>query len=149
MITTLIILLIIFQVKHFVADYPLQTKYMLGKFREDGWVKPLLAHVAVHAGITFVIVLGFIAITDPNKPHWRAICFGAALFDASCHFVMDRVKASPKMLGRFKPLTAETFHTATPEQIRSNVFFWWSLGVDQLFHGLTDTIIVWVVVSLL
>lgn len=41
---TLFILLILFQIKHFVADYLLQGEYMLGKFK-PGWsfLKPLLS----------------------------------------------------------------------------------------------------------
>jgi hypothetical protein len=145
MITTIIILLVAFQIKHFVADYPLQTKYMLGKFKNSGWVKPLLAHAAVHAAITFVILLGFYAVVDPNNPHWRTNCFLLPIWDGACHFAMDRIKASRKFLGRFKPLTAETYLAATPKQVRGNTFFWWAIGLDQLFHGLTDTFIVWIV----
>lgn len=121
-------LLVAFQVKHFVADYPLQGRFMLGKFREDwGFLKPLLAHVAVHAVGTFLITCWFGV--------GQALCL--ALFDASAHFVMDRAKASKRYLGRFKPLTADTAPTATPAQWRSNTFFWWSLGFDQAVHHLT------------
>lgn len=147
MIITLLILLIAFQLKHFIADYPLQTKFMLGKFRDDGWLIPLLAHVGVHAVITFSIVFAFCLASGFAHP--IIVANIAAAFDATAHFVMDRVKASPKMLGRFKPLTAETYLGATEEQIKSNTYFWWSLGFDQLFHGLTDTIIVWAIVRFL
>src|SRR4051812_12011795 len=105
MITTLIILLVAFQLKHFVADYPLQTKYMLGKFKATDWELPLLAHVAVHAGFTFLITCWF--------GIGNALCY--AMFDAQIHFVMDRFKADKRYLGRFKSLTAETAPTATAE----------------------------------
>lgn len=137
MIATTLVLLVIFQLKHLLADYPLQTKYMLGKFRDEGWELPLLAHVSVHAAFTFVIALHYVDVG-------KAVVFAG--FDGLIHFVMDRVKASPKMLGRFKSLTAETYLAATPAQIRSNTFFWWSLGFDQFIHGLTDTMIVWAIV---
>ncbi len=120
--------LVAFQVKHFVADYPLQGRYMLGKFRQDwGFVTPLLAHVGVHAVGTFLITCWFGVV--------QALCL--ALFDAVIHFTMDRLKASKSYLGRFKPLTADTAPTATSEQWRSNTFFWWSLGLDQAVHHLT------------
>ena len=35
-------LLIAFLVKHFLADFPLQTTYMLGKSKRAGWAVPLL-----------------------------------------------------------------------------------------------------------
>jgi hypothetical protein len=147
MITTIIILLVAFQVKHFVADYPLQTKYMLGKFKDSGWEKPLLAHAAVHAVITFVILLGFYAIVDPNNTHWRMNCFLLPIWDGACHFAMDRIKASRKFLGRFKPLTAETYLAATPKQVRGNTFFWWSIGFDQFVHHMTHYAIIYWLVS--
>jgi hypothetical protein len=129
-------LLVAFQVKHFVADYPLQGRYMLGKFREDwSFVLPLLAHVGVHALGTFFIACWF----------GVAQAIALALFDASIHFVMDRIKASKRYLGRFKPLTADTAPMATAAQWRQNDRFWWSLGFDQGVHHLTHyAIIFWV-----
>jgi hypothetical protein len=70
----------------------------------------------------------------------QALCL--ALFDAAVHFTMDRVKASKKLLGRYKTLTSDTAPTATPEQWRSNTLFWWALGFDQLIHHLTHYVIV-------
>ena len=130
------ILVVIYEIKHFIADFPLQGRYMLGKFRPDwGFVLPLLAHVGVHACGTFLITIFLVS--------WKtALCL--ALFDGTAHFIMDRIKAGPKYLGRYKALTAETFKTATPKQIKGNTFFWWSLGLDQGFHNFTHaTIILW------
>lgn len=131
-----LLLLIAYQAKHFLADYPLQRRWMLGKFRDDwGFVPPLLAHVAVHAAGTLLITC------------WFGVAQAAALalFDAAVHFVMDRIKASKRYLGRYKSLTADTALTATPEQWRSNDRFWWSVGLDQGVHHLTHyAIIFWV-----
>ncbi len=133
---TVFVLLVLFQLKHFFADYPLQTKYMLGKFKDYGWEKPLLAHVGVHACFTFLITCYF--------GIWHAILF--ALFDAIIHFTMDRFKADSKYLGRFTSLTKETAPTATKEQWRSNNFFWMSIGFDQMIHHLTHYFIIfWLV----
>lgn len=133
------ILLVMFQVKHFLADYPFQNEYMLGKFL-PGWkfVKPLLAHVGVHAWFTLVICYPYVGLK-------RSLLY--TLFDATAHFIMDRIKASPNLLGKFKALTAKDYVVATDQQKLSNTFFWWSLGLDQLFHHLTDLIIVYLVVS--
>lgn len=127
-------LLLAFQLKHFLADYPLQGRYMLGKFRDSwGFLQPLLAHVAVHAAGTFLIACYFGIV--------QAI--GLALFDASVHFCMDRIKASKRYLGRFKPLNADTAPTATLEQWKQNDYFWWSLGFDQAVHHLTHYAIIY------
>ncbi len=130
---TIVLLFVLFQLKHFVADYPLQTQYMLGKFKDDGWEKPLLAHVGVHAVFTFLITCYFGV--------WHAVLF--ALFDAITHFVMDRFKADKRYLGRFTALSKDTYMSATDEQKRSNWWFWQAHGGDQLFHTLMNTIVVW------
>jgi hypothetical protein len=119
------LLLIAYQLKHFVADYPLQGRYMLGKFR-PGWdfLGPLAAHAAVHGALTFCIA-GFFS----GSPR-TAACL--ALFDSAVHFAMDRIKAGPKYLGRFKDMAFAPF--------------WWCLGFDQMVHHLTHyAIIYWLV----
>lgn len=115
-------LLVIFQVKHFICDFPLQGKYMLGKFKSGNeWIVPLTAHCAVHMIATFLIVFQF----------GLRLAFLCSALDLSVHFVVDRIKASPNMLGRFKP---------------DNKFFWWSLGFDQMAHHLTHYFIIYIAV---
>ena len=125
----MITLLIAYQIKHFLADFPLQNEYMLGKFKDKGWIMPLAAHAGVHAGFTFFIAMGYLAQKDIfhhgyyEQPELlvtiaSTIC---AMFDFIVHFTMDRIKASPKMLGRFKALTKEQYLAGvTEEQLKSN-----------------------------
>lgn len=144
------LLLVIYQVKHFVCDYPLQGRYMLGKFKGGyHWILPLLAHSAVHGVATLLIALVF-------KPK---VAVYVAIFDIVIHFTMDRIKASPNLLGRYKALSANEMknilsYLPTLEedgvkarfgaQLKSNVYFWWSLGLDQAVHHLTHYVIIWV-----
>ena len=115
-------LLVIFQIKHFLADYPLQTPYMLGKFKGGlEWISPLALHSLVHALFTLAILLAF-------APSLWALAF----LDFTVHFIQDRIKASPNLLGRFKP---------------DNKFFWWALGQDQMVHHLTHYIIIWLIIK--
>lgn len=137
----LIGLLIAYQIKHFLCDFPMQTPYMLGKFKDKKWVLPLSTHCLVHALGTAIIVLSS-DILDMR------IVLILAMFDFVVHFIMDRIKASPKMLGRYSALTKDTFRSATKEQIRSNILFWWSLGLDQMVHHLTHYIIIIVVIMI-
>jgi hypothetical protein len=112
-------LLVIYQFKHFVADYPLQGRYMLGKFKSGReWILPLAAHATVHFAFTFAICLAV-------RP---TFALPLALLDFCVHFVVDRVKASPHLLGRFKP---------------TQPYFWWALGADQMAHHLTHYLIIW------
>ena len=121
MIELIFTLLLLFQLKHFLCDYPLQGKYMLGKFKAGwAWVVPLLAHVGVHAVGTLAICLAF-------KPELWYLCF----LDAILHFGMDRIKAGPKYLGRFKDMMKP--------------YFWWALGFDQGFHHCTHYLLIYLI----
>lgn len=148
----LFLLLIIFQFKHLFADYFLQGEYMLGKFKPDwSFFKPLLAHVGVHAAMTFVIATFCVPIKI-------AVLLGIG--DAVIHFFMDRIKASHKYMGRWKPVTAAEYMQCktmiveaeyplivkeAKQKLRSNVFFWWALGVDQMVHHLTHYGIIYLI----
>jgi hypothetical protein len=143
-------LLIFFQVKHFIADYLLQTPWMLKKF-SPGWefVLPLAAHAGTHALFTLVLCL-FIA------PHLWYL----ALVDFVIHFIMDRIKAGPRYLGRFKSLSVKEYKQTIMDQLTSrfvtveemerkrkhNTYFWWSLGFDQMIHGLTHYFVIYVLI---
>lgn len=134
-------MLILFQLKHFVCDFPLQNSYMLGKFKEKGWFLPLLSHCVTHAGGTLLILTFFVQTT-------KEVLF-LSLFDLCAHFIMDRIKASPKMLGKYVSLTKRDFQEGTPtkEQLHSNEMFWYSLGFDQLVHHLTHYLIVYLAIG--
>lgn len=135
---TVFVLLIVFQLKHFLADFPLQGPYMLQKFRPDwGFFLPLLAHAAVHGTFTLLITL---AVTPDLW--WLAIV------DMAIHFTMDRIKASPRYLGRYKALTAKDYMAATEAEKQGNTYFWWALGFDQAVHHLTHYGLIWALVSL-
>ena len=112
----LFILLVIFQIKHFLADYPFQNQYMLGKSKKNGWFFPLLAHALVHGTGTLLIMLFF----SPSMWFIFAV-------DVIIHFFVDRVKSSPNILNRFKP---------------DNKLFWWFLGADQLIHHSTNYLMI-------
>lgn len=124
--STVFILLILFQVKHFLCDYPLQTPYMLGKFK-SGWdfLNPLVFHCEIHSLFTLAIAYYFT----------RDIGFscGMSIFDFVIHFFMDRIKAGPKYLGRFKDMYDKKF--------------WWSLGLDQMVHHLTHYAIIYMILN--
>jgi Protein of unknown function (DUF3307) len=161
----LFILLIIFQFKHLFADYFLQGEYMLGKFKPDwSFLKPLLAHVGVHAGMTFFISICLVSFKTALL---------LALGDAIIHFFMDRIKAGQKYMGRWKPLTGKEWMeckaviasdpaanedvvvfdalahaciiATAKERLRGNVWFWWALGIDQMVHHLTHYGIIYLI----
>ena len=122
------LLLILFQIKHFICDYPLQTPYMLGKMGRTNWIKPLAAHAGVHALGTFIIVYTFM-----HTAYWLdSFIFATAfaLVDFTLHFIVDRVKASPDLGGKWKP---------------DQPCFWWVLGADQMSHHLFNYLFIFLI----
>lgn len=130
-VTYVFFLLIAFQIKHFVADYLLQTEYMLGKFKLKGWVRPLAEHAFVHAACTCII--GLVAMGITPIPNWAACVYAGfiAVIDFGIHFIVDRIKASPNLLGRWTPAERP---------------FWLSLGADQMAHHLTHYLIILIII---
>lgn len=123
MLLDIFTLLILFQFKHFVVDYPLQTQYMLGKMKKEGWFTPLLAHVIVHGLLTAVIAFIF----TQNI----ILILLVVLIDMSIHFTMDRIKASPNIWGKL--------NIQEPQ-------FWWALGFDQMIHHFTHYMIIFMII---
>lgn len=114
------LLLLLFQVKHFAADFPLQTSYMLNKGKINNWVFPLLSHVLVHSVFTLLILLMFVS---------PLLSLSLAMLDLVLHFIIDRIKASPFILPVTNP---------------SQPLFWTFLGLDQMFHHLTYILIIFI-----
>jgi hypothetical protein len=117
------LLLVLFQVKHFLADYPLQFPYMLRKFR-PGWdfFVPLTAHCVVHALFTLALCLW-----------WNPSLWWLAIVDFGAHFLMDRIKSGPRYLGRYNNM--------------AKTAYWVTFGIDQMVHHLTGLYIVWVLIT--
>ena len=118
-------MLVIFQAKQLIGDYLLQTGWMVrGKSKSGpGFIIPLSVHVSVHALMTLAIMLVF------NPSLWYL-----AALDFAVHFSMDRIKASPRLFGRYTDVNKQSF--------------WIPFGVDQMVHHLTHYFIIWSLVSL-
>lgn len=150
-------LLVAFQAKHFLADGPLQGKYMLGKLQAyPKFILPLAAHAGVHAVGTFTIA--FFASNILVASYLAALDFVA-------HFTIDVVKANPSLLGRFKNLSASDFMQLKnerdelvrlepyghfeirriDEKVKSNTYFYWALLADQSAHHLTHYFIIFII----
>ena len=119
----LIYLIIFFQVKHFIADFVLQNVWMLQKSRPSwDFALPLAIHCGVHALATLAVVL------------WLApSLWWLAILDFVVHFVMDRIKAGPRYLGRFTDVRGKAF--------------WVSFGLDQMVHHLTHLYIAYLIAA--
>jgi hypothetical protein len=121
MTTTVFILLALFGIKHFIADYLMQFEYML---REKGIYGATggLHHSLVHASWTFLILVCF--VDNANT------IIGLAFLDFVLHYHIDWAK---QQLNR--GLTS------------ADRMFWVWMGLDQALHYLTYIGIIYVVTS--
>lgn len=121
MLENIFLLLVLFQIKHFICDYPLQTPYMLQKANRENWVNPLALHSLVHSMGTFIVVSFF----NIN------LAFLLAFLDLILHFIVDRIKASPNIGNRWDI---------------DKSYFWWALGLDQMAHHLINYVFIYIIV---
>jgi hypothetical protein len=110
---TLLTVLLVLEVKHFIFDYPLQTGYQLRNKTSYGHVGGLL-----HAGLH---VLGSSAVFLFVRP---SLAVGAAVLLAEflVHYHLDWAK------GQLMKRHDLTTHDA---------IYWWGIGIDQMLHHLT------------
>lgn len=112
----LVSLVLVFTAKHLVADFLLQTRWIaLGKDSRSDWLRPLAAHVAVHAAGTLAI-----ALAVAPRLWWLA------LVDLALHFAIDRAKCLAAQWGRWTTQDAP---------------YWWLFGFDQFLHQVTNVIL--------
>jgi len=109
--TTVFILLALFGIKHFVADYVMQFDYML---REKGIYGAVggIHHALVHASWTFLILVFFCDNAD--------VIIALAFADFVLHYHIDWSKQQ-----------------LTRNLTSSDRMFWVWIGADQALHYLT------------
>ena len=116
------LLLFLLVVKHFIADFGLQSEYQVsqkGKYGAGGG----LEHAMVHAVMTTFILAAFV--------EFPAIAIILGVFDGLVHYHIDYVKAR--------------FGTRDP----NSKAFWLQLGLDQMCHYVFYIWLVWVLNDLL
>lgn len=112
-INTVLLLLVFFQVKHFIFDFPLQFPFMyLNKGKYGHWGG--IAHAALHQVSSFFILVLFTdsitAILLSNIEGW-------------IHYHIDWAKMRLNITTGWGPLNSSEF--------------WTFLGLDQLLHQAT------------
>jgi len=100
--------------KHFIIDFPLQTKYQWsnkGTYGHPGGV----LHAILHGIGTHAII--YLIFSD------SVVAFVLGLIDAVVHYHIDWAKMNLNARYKLGPTTSEKF--------------WWLVGLDQYLHALT------------
>ncbi|NOZ32911.1 MAG: DUF3307 domain-containing protein [Alphaproteobacteria bacterium] len=119
----LIGLLVALQVKHFLADYVLQSGWMIAGKADPGHAGGYV-HAAIHAGATALVLFSF-------GVDWRWV-LAIAIAELAIHFTIDLIKARVSGDG-----LADTGARR----------FWAMHGADQLAHHLTYALLLFVAVQ--
>jgi hypothetical protein len=112
-VNSVVLILGLFVVKHFIADFPLQypRHYTVkGTYGQWGGIE----HALIHGAFTAVILSVFVPID---------LVLQMAAIDVLVHYHIDWAKMNVNRHFGWGPLTHEEF--------------WVALGVDQLLHYLT------------
>lgn len=121
-----LILILAFQVKHFLGDFAFQTGPMVMGKGAPGWqfAKPLSIHCLIHSVLTTIVLAAFSILS-----FWPLI-----VIDFVIHFIIDRLKSGPRYAGRVK-------------MNESPQLFWFFFGLDQLLHQMTYLFFVYLLVA--
>ena len=107
------ILIALLLIKHFIADFVLQTNRMIAEKGTYG-AKHGIYHSAIHAALSLSVVLWF--VSNPVT----AVTF--AFMDGVIHYHVDWLKTN---INKWREITIQ------------DVEFWVWFGADQLAHQLT------------
>jgi len=121
-----LVLLTLFQLKHFIADYPLQTITMVrekGVYGKRGGIY----HSLIHSAMTFAALGVFNYFVFPVD-YTVGLAIAAAEFFLHYHIDWSKMQMSK----RFSP---------------QDKGFWNWIGFDQLLHHLTYLGFVWILLA--
>jgi len=116
---TLLLVFLLFT-KHFVVDFPLQTKFQWsnkGTYLHPGGI----LHAACHAGATLACFAWYAPLA----------AYYLALIDFVLHYHIDWAKMNLNKKMGWGPTTHEQF--------------WWAVGFDQYLHALTYILLIYLV----
>ena len=117
LLNAIMLLLVLFNLKHFVVDFLLQRSYQYSNKGTYGHPGGLL-HAGLHAIGTWFCLFWV-------NPFWAVVM---GIFDAVVHYHIDWAKTN---------INSRFGWTATTHEE-----FWWLLGLDQLLHAVTYIIII-------
>lgn len=117
----MLIILVLFQFTHWLADYThLSTKWMLDAKRLGKPIEPIFIHALIHTILIQIVLVCFVK-------DWLLI-IELMVFQLFTHWIIDILKG--RMNGWFPNL-----------QSPANKFHWYVFGFDQLLHQIVLIVI--------
>lgn len=142
--------IIAFLFKHFIADFQFNSYPEQYSEGADGFLK-LAQHAGFHGLLTF-----FIASMLTKD---LSLSFVLGVFDFTFHFIVDRIKTSEFMLGRYEYLSKKeisyikewTRQNGSNREIdnilKGNRRFWLTFGATQAINKSIDAFILLVIIQ--
>lgn len=115
---SILMLITLLIIKHFIFDFVLQTHYMLVNKGTYGHLGGIL-HSGLHA-VASAIVVGFF------YPSFQLV-FALACLEFMIHYHMDWIKTNINQAMNWTPVQN---------------YYWWLTGLDQFVHYMTYVLIV-------
>lgn len=115
-------LLLYLVIKHFLADFPLQTKWMVNHKGRN--IHALVTHVGIHVLMSSVVLL-FLKIQ-----FWKLLFL--VFFEFLFHMMVDYLKVQKEFGGKY----------TTDER-----GYWFYLGLDQMFHQISYVIMTLIAIN--
>jgi hypothetical protein len=128
-INQIVIVSFLLLLKHWLADWELQTTWMVHGKRRGGFrfLLPLFVHAGIHGILVFYVISAYFLLVYHTVP--VAFILISTGTDFASHFVIDRTKA---LLERFDS--------------RNHKYMVELTGLDQLFHFSVYLILVYMVI---
>ena len=135
-VSQIFVLLLAFQIKQLLCDYPIQPEFLLKRFQSSS-VNGLLLYSFFHGFFTLAICL---ILTTASFP----LAAGLALLDVGIDFVLGLTRSKSDLLARFRPLDLQEFTVASRKAKRQHRLYWIFFGIDQALHHMTHFSIVYI-----
>lgn len=128
-VTQIFLILIAFEVKQFICDYPIHPTFILKRFQTDG-NRAFILHALAHACLTFLICF---FMTTAELP----LIFMLASLDFLIDFMLAIFRSRTQLIAHWRPLDLEEFMLASRRDKVRHRLFWAAYGLSRTIRHLT------------